>query len=274
MRGLICPVCGGALTKEERRCVCPAGHSFDLARQGYVNLRLSGQSARRRHGDDRAMVRSRTAFLDKGYYRCVLDAVLAEVLTCAADGCTVLDAGCGEGWYTAHVAAALAERVQDPCVIGIDISKDAVAAAGRRGAGLTLAVASSARLPAAAESCDVVLDLFAPLEPAEFARVLKMEGTLIRAIPLQEHLMGLKRAVYDTPRPNDPPVMELDGFALAAVRDVYGTLHLDSSADIQALFMMTPYYYKTGAADQAKLAAVRHLDTELAVRVAAYRKAT
>ena len=270
--GLICPVCGAGLLKMPGHYQCLAGHCFDIARQGYVNLRLSSQSAKRHHGDDKAMVRARTAFLDQGYYRPVLDAVTDAVLCRVQDGCTVLDAGCGEGWYTANLAGALRQKVKDACVIGVDISKDALMAAGRRQADLILAVASSAHLPVAASSCDVVLDLFAPLEPAEFGRVLKPNGTLIRALPLEMHLMRLKEAVYDVPRPNDPPVMDVQGFKLDAVQDVYGTLRLENNADICALFMMTPYYYKTGAADQAKLCALQKLETELAVRVAVYHK--
>ena len=272
MHGLICPVCGADLLKTKKSYICPAGHCFDIARQGYVNLRLSSQSALRRHGDDRAMVRARTAFLDRGYYRPVLDAVAAAVLSRASDGCAVLDAGCGEGWYTAQIAQMLRERVSGAWVVGVDISKDALMAAGRRDPELTLAVASNARLPLAAGSCDLVLNLFAPLEPDEFSRVLTPAGTLIRAVPLEEHLMGLKKAVYDTPRPNDPPEMQVPGFELTSVRDVYGSLSLDSSADIRALFLMTPYYYKAGAKDQAKLNALSRLETELAVRVAVYRK--
>ncbi|MBQ8800799.1 MAG: methyltransferase domain-containing protein, partial [Clostridium sp.] len=115
-----CPNCAAPLTREERRYLCPAGHSFDLAAAGYTHLLPANQKNSKNPGDDKAMVAARTAFLDAGYYaplRDTLCAVTAEVLT-DRDGCAVLDCGCGEGYYTAGIAQAVKARIA-----GIDISK-------------------------------------------------------------------------------------------------------------------------------------------------------
>lgn len=97
MPELTCPVCGGVLHREERSLRCGAGHCYDIARQGYVNLLRSNQSKSKRHGDDKRMVAARTAFLDAGYYASLRDAVAASAAEFTAGDADVLDAGCGEG---------------------------------------------------------------------------------------------------------------------------------------------------------------------------------
>ena len=270
MSVFLCPVCGCSLEREDRRLFCENGHSYDLARQGYVNLLQSNQPASKRHGDDRRMVQARRAFLDQGYYQPLLDGVLQLAVSRAPRGGLILDAGCGEGWYTAGVAAAVRESGCGVC--GVDISRDAVKAAAGRHCGAELAVASAARLPLADGGCDGVLNLFSPLEAGEYGRVLKPGGWLLRAIPLEKHLWELKAAVYDAPYENDVPDPKLEGFQLTQTLDVTGAFTLSRNEDILSLFEMTPYYYKTGAKDQAKLAALETLTTQLQVRLLLYTK--
>ena len=185
----------------------------------------------------------------------------------------MLDAGCGEGHYTAHVLHALQAQGRSASVCGVDISRDALICAHRRAPELTLAVASIAHLPVADASCDLVLNVFAPHDAAEFARVLRTNGVLLRVIPLERHLWGLKQAVYDHPYENAVPDPVLPGFILAEQRTLRGTITLRTNADIEALFCMTPYYYKTGARDQAKLHALDTLTTETEFALLIYRKA-
>lgn len=98
MPELTCPVCGGALHREERSLRCGAGHCYDLARQGYVNLLRTNRSKDKRHGDDKRMVAARTAFLDAGYYAPLRDAIAAAATEYTTGDAGVLDAGCGEGY--------------------------------------------------------------------------------------------------------------------------------------------------------------------------------
>lgn len=248
-----CPVCGAELACDGRSLRCENNHCYDLAKQGYVNLLMSQKSSAKRHGDDKLMVRSRSDFLDKGYYAPLRDAVVAVAKQNAAPGCVVMDAGCGEGYYTAAVCEALESAGLSPTVFGVDISRDALIAAGRRGKSLRLAVGSIFSLPVADESCDLLLNVFAPEAAQEFARVLKPGGILLRVIPLRRHLFELKAAVYDRPYENEPEDPSLPGFTLLGVDELRGEINLPCSEDIRSLFSMTPYYYKTGAADQAKL---------------------
>ena len=259
----VCPVCGEPLVGEQT-LNCENGHCFDRSKYGYVNLLRSNQSGKKRHGDDRAMVLARSGFLDKGYYAPVREAVLRALRTHASEGMRILDAGCGECWYTAYFARELA--VFHPAVGGVDISREALREGHKRG-GAELAVASTARMPVANGSCDAVLNIFSPEELGEFHRVLRPGGVLIRALPLEEHLWSLKSAVYDTPYANPAPATELPGFTLLSREDVRFSIHLPCQEDIWNLFTMTPYDYKTGRTDQDKLRQLHELDETVEIAV-------
>lgn len=273
MTELICPVCGGALERNERTYRCPSGHSFDRARSGYVNLLPPAPGGKRR-GDDKLMVRARTAFLDKGYYD-----RLAELLADCADryaprDACVVDAGCGEGMYTARVLERLAQSGKRPEVVGLDISKEALIRAAKRSGELTLCAASTAHMPLPDGCADLVLNIFSPFMGGEFARVLKPGGKLIRAVPLERHLWGLKKLIYDTPYENPPTDLEEPGFHMVEQRELRYQITLDKNEDIMNLFQMTPYYYKTGAADQEKAARAQCLTTAVEFGVCVYEKST
>lgn len=271
MLNLTCPVCGGELLRAERTFRCEKGHCYDIAKQNYVNLRMSSQSSKKRHGDDQLMVRARQRFLDAGWYAPLRDA-LCELAAAYAEGGDLLDAGCGEGYYTSAVREALAAAGKPGGTVGIDISRAALIAAAKRDAALTLAVAGVNALPVADASADVVMNIFAPNDDAEFARVLRPGGLLLKAVPLERHLFGLKAAVYDKPYLNPAPDYAPAGFVPAERRDVVGEITVAPQEMIEALFMMTPYYYKTGAADQAKLRERSSLTTEIAFGVLAFRR--
>lgn len=270
MLNLTCPVCGGELMRAERTLRCAKGHCYDIAKQNYVNLRMRSQSSKKRHGDDQLMVRARQRFLDAGWYAPLRDALCALAAEYAGGG-ELLDAGCGEGYYTSAVRAALTAAGKDGDAVGIDISRTALIAAAKRDTSLKLAVAGVNALPVPDASADVVLNIFAPNDDAEFARVLRPGGLLLKAVPLERHLFGLKAAVYDKPYLNPAPDYAPEGFALLERRDVVGEITVAPQEMIEALFMMTPYYYKTGAADQAKLRELRSLTTEIAFGVLAFR---
>ena len=268
MSHFCCPVCKRALTEQHRTLCCESGHSFDKARSGYVNLLRSQQSSAKRHGDDKRMLAARRDFLNGGFYKGLCDLLCRTVCNNTTPDGVLLDAGCGEGYYTASVKQALPTL----SVCGVDISKDALQMAASRSKNMELAVASVFSLPLADAMADTVISVFAPTADAEFARVLKTGGVLIRVIPTERHLFGLKAAIYKEPRLNKPERTELDGFILQHREELTYELTLDSADDIRALFEMTPYFYKTGQEDQQRLLSRDSLCTEIGFAVLTYKK--
>lgn len=263
----ICPVCGEILTQTQNAFKCGNGHSFDRSKYGYVNLLMSQKSRAKHSGDDKLMVKARTAFLDKGYYNPLRDAAIEELLKYRGEIRRILDVGCGECMYTAAVSQALGAETA-----GIDISKEALIAGSKRCSELLLAVAGVSRLPVEDSYIDLVLNFFAPVNGNEFSRVLREKGLLLRAVVLKRHLFGLKEAVYDKPYENPEPDNEIEGFRIISSRNIEYSIRLDSNEDILNLFKMTPYYYKTSREDQEKLLNLDTLETEIGFGLVLYEK--
>ena len=270
MPKFICPVCGKTLNEEEKRYICPMGHNFDKAKSGYVNL-LMKQSSGKRHGDDKLMVKARTDFLNKGFYNALSEKVCEIVLSFGGDNLQIIDAGCGEGKYTVDLRAALDNAGRDCDISGVDISKDALAYAARRSNTIHFAVASSAALPFADGEADVLLCIFSPLIPGEFARVLRQRGKLLHVYPLERHLWELKELIYDTPYENDHVEKAVNGFSNVKNEKLKYRITLTHD-EIISLFKMTPYYYKTGKADQVKADYADNLDLSVEFGISLYEK--
>jgi 23S rRNA (guanine745-N1)-methyltransferase len=183
---LVCPVCGGDFRPGGRSLRCAAGHTFDLAKQGYVNL-LPGD-ARPGTADSAEMVRARTDFLAAGHYAPLAGAVAATV---PAECGTVLDAGTGTGYYL----AAVLDRHPGAVGLGLDLSKFALRRAARAHPRARAAVWDLLQpLPVRSAAADALLDVFAPRNPAEYARVLAPDGVLVVVTPEPEHLAELRAA--------------------------------------------------------------------------------
>lgn len=272
MNCLICPVCETELKKNGNSLKCTRNHTFDIARHGYVNLLMSNKSALKHHGDDKLMINARRDFLDKGYYIPIRSAIIQSVMKYAKENIRIIDCGCGDCWYTEGIYSTLSDKGLAPSIVGIDISKEALIAGGRRCRNLTLCVATASRLPVKTGAADVLLNIFSPLAAEEYSRVLDQNGILIRAVPMEDHLWKLKQAVYDVPYKNPPVETGLNGFELIDSIEVRDKIILTSNTDIQNLFKMTPYYYKTGKKDQLKLSALNTLETELEIMILCYRK--
>ena len=163
-----CPVCSQELKKEEKIWVCPQGHTFDIAAKGYVNLLMSNSSGAKRHGDDRLMINARRDFLSKGFYEPLREAVYEALSADFPRGGTLLDAGCGECWYTSYFKNRLGEPGLEPQVLGVDISKYALEKAPKN-CGVERAVASIYKLPVGDGECDAIVNIFAPACPQEFS---------------------------------------------------------------------------------------------------------
>ena len=258
---LLCPVCRRPLTREARRFACEGGHSFDIAKEGYVNL-LAGRAPA--VGDNREMIAARRRTLESGIYA-PLRAALAEAAR-GADG-AYLDAGCGEGYYTEAIAAA-----RTGATIGIDVSKDALRLCGKRLHDATLAVGSVYHLAIADGALSLITAIFAPLATEEFARTLRPGGRLLLAVPGPRHLFAMKQVLYDTPYENAVQDTALEGFRLLDLVRVSFPFTLPTAGAIADLFTMTPYYYRTPREGRARLLSLDTLSAEAEFFVLSYER--
>ena len=260
---LACPVCQKALLEGETVFSCPSGHSFDKAKEGYVNLL---QNAKGQHGDNRLMLDGRRRFLEAGYYEKLRNAVACAAKKHLPSGAVLLDVGCGEGYYTEALAREVAT------VYGFDVSRDAVRSAAKRKCGAHLFVGSAYAMPVLDGSVDGLTLLFSPFCREEILRALKPHGILIMAIPGVRHLFGLKKAIYDTPYENRVGDTNIEGLTLLSRESIKGEITLKTNEEIVSLFSMTPYYYKTSKADHEKLSKLEHLVTEIEFELLVYQK--
>lgn len=267
-----CPICKESVHQEARMLRCINGHTFDMAKSGYINLLPVQKKKTKNPGDNIQMVRARRSFLDKGYYNTLLEKLCQVVKNSFSAGGILLDAGCGEGYYTSGVFNYLNDSGLAPNIYGVDISKYAVDIAAKRCKQGKFAVGSIFNLPVSDKCCNAIMSLFAPYCGEEFNRVLKPNGIMTLVIPNERHLIELKQAIYDKPYLNEVKDTELEGFCLKAKETVDAEIVLSTSEDIQNLFAMTPYYYKTGRKEQEKLFSLTELKTQISFIILQYQK--
>lgn len=249
---LCCPICMAPLERVEKSLRCPGGHSYDIARQGYVNLLPVQQKHSLQPGDTREQVLARRAFLESGTYRPIAQAVCRLAQTYARG--PVLDVGCGEGYYAVQVAQAL-----DAPLIGLDISKEAVRCAAGKYKNAQWICGTAAHLPIADESMGLVMSLFALTVPGEFARVLRPGGHFLQVLAAQDHLLGLKGIIYpEVFHQEKDTCPRLPGFTLLRSEPVRFSFTV-RDAQVGNLLSMTPHFWRVSAEGARRLAGTKTL---------------
>lgn len=244
-----CPVCDKQLLKKDNSYSCSEKHTYDIAKEGYVNLLLANQMKSKEPGDSKEMMIARSNFLNKGYFERLADDINKILLNhfdiAQQSEYVVFDAGCGEGYYTDRVYKDLVKEIETPRIWGMDISKEAVRYAAKRNRNIGFCVGSIFHLPILDNSVDCTVNIFAPFREAEFQRVLKENGIIIKVTPGAQHLMGLKDALYDNPYENDDRIPEISVFKIVESINVKYKIHIDNSVDIINMLKMTPYFWNT-----------------------------
>lgn len=259
-----CPVCQEALLLEARSFRCAHGHSYDIAKEGYVNLLLANQKASKDPGDDKEMLLARRQFLEAGHYDPLI-AKLTEAMRPQASTGTLLDIGCGEGYYTQQLAAALPWKV----VYGFDISKPAMQLAAKRYPQIHWAIASAARLPYLDESISSALSIFAPYHLDEVSRVLQPGGSLWVVGPGPQHLQELASLVYTDFQPHTASLETIASLQLSPSTQLTYQI-TPSPTDIINVWKMSPYYWHSREGLQAEVASLQTLTIDF--RITRYQK--
>lgn len=265
---LICPLCGRDLKRNDPTWYCEGNHSFDIARQGYVNL-LPVQNKKSLHpGDTKEMLAARRIFLNQGHYLPIEESVIRAIQQYCQKGTPVLaDIGCGEGYYTVSF-----EKACHAECVGIDIAKDGVRMACARSRTVTWLVATASRLPLKDGSVDCVTAMFSLFLPQEYARVLKQGGCVIEVTAGEDHLRELKSIIYEEVFEQHKHLPNCGSeLTEAECREYRFPLTL-SDSELQTLLMMTPHFWRIKKERREALSAVSQLTVTVHYRVRVMKK--
>ena len=243
-----CPICQENLTLLESSLKCNNRHSFDLAKFGYVNL---APQIKQSANYDKENFQNRQQILEAGFYLAILE-VVSDLLSNSKNAKTILDIGCGEGFYSRK----LQERHPDKTFYAFDISKDSVqiAAKSEPNWAVNWFVGDLARLPIKDASMDILLDIFSPANYGEFRRVLSKDGILIKVIPTKNHLKEIRQKVQDQLTNKDYSNQDIkehfqEHFTILSSQTASLTKTI-TAEQLQALLSMTPLLFHI---DQRKI---------------------
>ena len=243
-----CPICQENLTLVESSLKCCNRHSFDLAKFGYVNL---APQIKQSANYDKENFQNRQQILEAGFYQAILDAV-SDLLANSETSTTVLDIGCGEGFYSRKLQESHSEKT----FYAFDISKDSVqiAAKSEPNWAVNWFVGDLARLPIKDASMDILLDIFSPANYGEFRRVLSKDGILIKVIPTENHLKEIRQKVQNQLTNKDYSNQDIknhfqNNFTILSSKTASLTKPI-TAEQLQSLLSMTPLLFHI---DQSKI---------------------
>ncbi|MBR4462801.1 MAG: methyltransferase domain-containing protein [Erysipelotrichaceae bacterium] len=251
-----CPVCKETLHKNENTYRCIHGHSFDIAREGYVNLYLHKSET---SGDNKEMIQARRNFLNRDHYRFLLDELNRHI----SEEDILVDLACGEGYYTS--------RFHSKDKTGIDLSKQGLRYASKSDKDTVYILSSIFDVPLYDGCADKVLTIFAPIAKEEIVRILKKDGRFLLVRPDEEHLFEMKEVLYEKPYRNDIEDIMIDGLVLEKQLKIHQKAILNKE-ELHDLFLMTPYSNTTSVSDKKKLNSCDGLSVTFAFIIDIYRK--
>ncbi len=243
-----CPICQENLTLLETNFKCCNRHSFDLAKFGYVNL---APQIKQSANYDKENFQNRQQILEAGFYQAILDAV-SDLLASSKTTTTILDIGCGEGFYSRKLQESHSEKT----FYAFDISKDSVqiAAKSEPNWAVNWFVGDLARLSIKDANMDILLDIFSPANYGEFRRVLSKDGILIKVIPTENHLKEIRQRVQDQLTNKEYSNQDIkehfqEHFTILSSQTASLTKTI-TAEQLQALLSMTPLLFHV---DQSKI---------------------
>ncbi|WFQ80313.1 23S rRNA (guanine(745)-N(1))-methyltransferase [Xenorhabdus sp. SF857] len=266
-----CPLCHSSLLFANHQWRCENNHQFDCAKEGYVNLLPVQHKRSKEPGDSVEMMQARRAFLHSGHYQALQQKtveLLGEYLPESAE--TLLDIGCGEGYYTAAVQEQLNPH-RKLAVYGLDVAKIAVRYGARRYPDVHFCVASSHRLPFANHSLDGILRIYAPCKATELARVVKTGGIVLTVTPGLRHLYQLKALIYQEVHLHPENQEQWEEFELISTETLAYTMSLNGE-QAHNLLQMTPFAWRASDEVKRDLIAREQLNCEADFTLKVYRR--
>jgi len=262
----LCPLCKQTLNLTDKRLHCANNHSFDYAKEGYINLLPVQHKHSKDPGDNKAMVNARRAFLDKGFYQPLIAKLTSLYQHLAELDLPVLDAGCGEGYYTHQ------HKNEKNKVYGVDIAKNAIRLAAKRYKQCFFSVGTLAQLPFKDDYFAWIFSIYAPLLEKEFTRVLKKGGYLLTVTPAENHLFELKSLIYREAKKHDSQKQPINQLSLVLEERLNYTMNFQSSDDLINLLAMTPFAFKTSNELLCELKAKSHFSCQADFLIRVYQK--
>ena len=262
----LCPLCANVLFPQEKSYCCDNKHTFDLAKEGYVNLLPVQFKQSKNPGDNKAMVNARRDFLEKGYYQPLAEKLVSLYDKFAKKTAVMLDAGCGEGFYTHQ------HKNDNNQIFGIDIAKEAVKKAAKKYKTCQFSVGTLSHLPFAEQTIDWILSIYAPILEEEFTRVLAEQGYLLTVTPGKNHLTQLKQLIYREAKAHDETKEPITGLSLVHQENLNYQMTLAKGLDTYNLLMMTPFAFKATEQVLETIKSVDNFQCEADFLIRVYQK--
>lgn len=268
-----CPMCDKELIQEDKSLKCVNHHCYDISKKGYVNLLLVNQTRAKEPGDSKQMILARGNFLDTGKYDKLKNELNELVAKYSQKDDYFLDLCSGDSYYTSYIA------IQNPelKVVNLDISREGILQGCKRSRMLKIlnmefAIGNIDYLPFLDNSFNLMLNCFGPIDVPEFIRVCKTGGIYIRVLPGENHLFELKKVLYgEKTYLNKEKDNSLEGFTLIEKTILDDEIHLNNQ-ELNNLFTMTPYYYKSPKETTETLLKMQALDTPIQFEILVYKK--
>jgi len=280
-QNLACPIDNIELLKEQHCYRCANGHSFDIAKQGYVNLLPVQHKKSKKPGDSKAMVQARTRFLNAGFYQPIADH-LSQIIFQKLDNNKdhyIFDAGCGEGYYLEQVINAAQAVNSKSClsVIGMDISKPAILAASKRDKQASWIVGSNSQPPLLDNSIDLIFCIFGFHSFEGFSHILKPGAKLILVEPGEKHLQELREIIYAKPPGEklDSKSNEVNDYTLIDLQTLEFKINLTNNSQILDLLSMTPHLFRANSEGKSCIENMNSLEltTDIIFKIFEYKQA-
>jgi len=261
-----CPLCQQPLTINNNSFWCVHAHSFDQAKEGYVNLLPVQFKHSKQPGDNKAMVNARRAFLEKGYYQPLISRLIELYQRLGKQNGTVFDAGCGEGYYTNQ------HKTFNNQVYGVDIAKEAIKKAAKKYKACHFSVATLSQLPYKNEFFDWIFSIYAPILETEFTRILQTGGYLVTVTPAQKHLIELKQRIYQQANEHDTARSQIDHLTLISEEHLSYSMAIRSGEDLLNLLSMTPFAFKASEEIKQQLVTEQNFNCQADFLIRIYQK--